>query len=273
MRFENISEIIIFILFLNLNLEYWTSAQSYPYKARYENLTQIIEFHEDSTFIEKVKPIDILPFCGWLGEDTIAVGKYFYHKNHYFLYTSPKQRYSTLEMVLLKEERTSDSSNLTIILNSPFESQKSKYAEKNRSYEKAYFYMLKFTYQDDDQLSDTLLGPYFANIISVPKNSHKLKSVTVFIYPYERSKRISPYFYCLSAKYLFTNNVSNKYVFNIPDFSTMYIYWKRYNGKIVKIVGKNIITMDGRSFLTQGNEWKLNKNNQFLLKKNSPYKE
>ena len=263
---------ILFLLWKNLFISSCVYSQDNTSNARFENLSHAIEFYEDCTFVETLKPIDILPFKGWQGEDTLASGKYIYHKKNYYLYTSPSNKYSTLDILLLREEKTTDTSHLNIIIDSPFESQKSKCVDENNAYKKAYFYMIKMTYQELNQF-DTLYGPYFTNNIIIPKKDLLPQSMTVFIYPYEHSNRISPWFYCLKANYSFVNTESCQYRFYIPNFKTMYAYWNRYDGKTVKRIGKNTITIDGNSFLTQGKDWKFNKKIQSLLNKRSPFDE
>lgn len=272
MNISFLKAFLFFFLCENLTTCFCVYAQSNPHKAKYENHTRTLEFHEDGTFVETIKAIDILPFIGWQGEDTIASGKYLYHKKNYFLYTSPNDRCSTLEMHVLRKEKTVDSSKLTIILNSPFELQKATYTDNN-AYKNAYFYMIKMTCSDMGHTVDTLYGPFFTNKITIPLKSSWSKFLTVFIYPYEHSNRITPWFYCLQSHFSFENEGFNLYVFDIPNFKTMYAYWNRYDGKIVNIVGNNIITLDGVSFLTQGKNWKLSKKVLSMQNKHSPYDE
>lgn len=274
--YMNISFLKVFLfIFICKNLTTFSCvyAQSNPHKAKYENNTHSLEFHEDGTFVETIKAIDILPFISWRGEDTIATGKYLYHKKKYFLYTSPNDRYSTLDMYVLRKEKTTDCSNLTVILNSPFELQKATYIDSNNAYKNAYFYMIKMTYMDMGQIVDTLYGPFFSNKIIIPLKNFWPKYMTIYIYPYEHSNRINPWFYCLQSHFSFENRDFNLYVFDIPNFKTMYAYWNRYDGKIVNIVGDNIITLDGVSFLTQGKKWKLSKKALSMLNIHSPFDE
>lgn len=264
---------ILFLLLENLIICSCVYSQGNTPKAKFENLSHAIEFYEDGTFVEILKPIDILPFKGWQGEDTLAWGKYFYHKKNYFLYTSPNNKYSTLDMFLLREEKIADTSHLILILDSPFESQKATCVDENNAYNKAYFYTIKMTYQEENHLFDTLYGPFFTNNIIIPKKDCWPQSMTVYIYPYEHSNRLSPWFYCLKSHYSFVNRESNRYVFHIPNFKTMYAYWNRYDGKKVEKIGKNIITFDGNSFLTQGKDWRFSKKIRSLLNKRSPFDE
>ncbi len=264
---------ILFLFFNNLSGRSYVYSQSNTYKTRFENMSHAIEFYEDGTFIEIIKPIDILPFRGWEGEDTIAFGKYYYYKKNYYLYTSPNNKYSTLDMLLLSEEKNVDTSHLIIILNSPFESHKAACMDDFNVYKNAYFYMIKMTYQEESHSFDTLFGPYFTNNIIIPRKDCRPQSMTIYIYPYEHSNRISPWFSCLESHYSFVNRESNRYVFHIPNFKTMYAYWKRYEGKKVKRTGKNIITLDENSFLTKGGKWKINKKTQSLLNMRSPFNE
>lgn len=229
--------ITFLLLFLVLNN---TNAQLV---SSYENGAEKIDFYKDSTFVISIRPFDLCQFSGWQAEDTICFGKYLCKNNKFLLFTPPEYHYSSLNAELITDSVTQSIDSLTLILNSPFERER----EKNKgvlAYEEAYFYMVEAVYRINGHRKDTLWGPFFSKNIVIPYEKKDIISINVRIYPHNHSRRLSPYFAFLRVCIYMKDLNSNYLVFEIPKFSTMYMFWRRYNGCMVEKIGKNLIRFD-----------------------------
>lgn len=210
----------------------------------YENLAYKICFYRDSTYKLSLLPIDILPFIGWQSEDIISFGSYTSDEDKYILNTPDEIKYNSLGMNLIEDFLIDSTSNITIVLNSPFEREK----EENKSlaaYDRPYFYMIEAVYKVENKRQDTVYGPFFTNTITIPCENSILESIFVKIYPFAQSNRLTPQFAQLKTQYRLSKIKSNYLVFEIPQFQTMYMYWLRFKNRILYRINDDTISFEG----------------------------
>lgn len=223
--------------------------------ACYENGSHTLEFYEDGTFIYKLHPIDILPFSGWQSEDIISFGTFTSTEDKYIISTPKEIKYANLGMNLLQDTLIDSLESITIILNSPFEREKENH-KGNSAYSKAYFYMVDAVYRIDNQRKDTVCGPFFSNTITIPCEKTFLESIYVKIYPFKHSNRLTPQFANLETQYRLSNFRSNFFVFEIPKFDTMYLYWLRFENQIINKDNEEVISFEGSNSHLVKDFWK-----------------
>ena len=235
------SIIFIFSIFANT---YFLFSQSQT-KESFRFLNNIITFCNDGTFLETRLGADILTLKN-IGDDTISYGKYLYYNNSYILYTSPQWRYSTIELGKVDEVDNTDSSILSIHLLSPFQNMKARH----NSFRRYFFYMFTISIIDNEKKAhDTLCGPYFEDIVHIGiENGFSVARIDIHIYPYS-TNFITPHIPYLKTAYIPSNPKAKTFILELPQFSAMYPFWRRYYGYIVPKVSRKAIFKDGEYWI------------------------
>lgn len=236
-------KIIIFVFAIFANM-YILFSQS-PTKESFRFLNNIITFYNDGTFLETRLGADILTLKN-VGDDTISYGKYLFYKNSYILYTSPQWRYTSIELGEVKEVDNTDSSILSIHLQSPFQNMKARY----NYFRRYFFYMFTISIIDNEKKAHvTLCGPYFEDIVNIGiEDGYSVSRIDIRIYPY-CTNFITPHIPYLKTAYIPSNPKAKTFILELPQFCVMYPFWRRYYGYIVPKVSRKAIFKDGEYWI------------------------
>ena len=211
----------------------------------YRFLNETITFYSDSSFVETRKRADILPLMN-IDDDTISYGKYLQDKKNYYLYTSPRWRFSTIELGNVQELDDFDSSILHIQFQYPYQKKDTHHDYVNRHF----FYMFTITFIGaNNKTRDTLCGPYFGDIVDIGVGGKEdVVRIDISIYPYN-TLFITPKVPYLYSVYIPSNPKSKSYVIELPQFNAMSFFWRRYYGYVIPKVSRKAIFKDGEYWL------------------------
>ncbi len=196
----------------------------------YGNASRILELHHNGTFYYKIKSGDLI-HSSIPGDDVISYGQWEYCRKKIVLHTD-----STLggPFVNVNVEEKSDrmQEGIYVSISSPFEQDKKV---DPCLLQRAYLYALDFF------VGDTIIS-YFSiqNEFRIAMALDKVRLLKISIIPYDRIYWRDSYY--SNMQFEFTPNEGNNvFSFNIPSFTTFYIYYERFDKEYVRLLGNKKI--------------------------------